>query len=182
MAPSPVRNDEVNLLSLIRERVKTRKFKGRMTRKCGGISDIQDSDQHQLSTRRTTVLHQQDVVAPLCPAGGSDLISREGTRYAELLGLITSDHATLQRRSTDQRVRTIRRADHMWSLCLDLRNRSRSSKSVEDRSTCAASVENHADLSAAVAAITTTDADKSVSVRRGGRRGSCRGCRGTPRW
>jgi hypothetical protein len=97
MAPSPVRNDEVNLLSLIRERVKTRKFKGRMTRKCGGISDIQYCDQHQLSTRRTTVLHQQDVVAPLCPAGGSDLISREGTRYAELLGLITSDHATLQR-------------------------------------------------------------------------------------
>ena len=162
MAPSPVRNDEVNLLSLIRERVKTRKFKGRMTRKCGGISDIQYCDQHQLSTRRTTVLHQQDVVAPLCPAGGSDLISREGTRYAELLGLITSDHATLQRRSTDQRVRTIRRADHMWSLCLDFRNRSRSSKSVEDPSTGAASVDNHADLSAAVAAMTTTDADKSA--------------------
>ena len=43
------------------------------------IPDIQDCDQHQLSTGRSAVLHEQDVIAPLCPAGGSELISRETT-------------------------------------------------------------------------------------------------------
>ena len=113
-----MRNDEVNLTSLVREGVKTRQFKGRMAGKGRWISDIQDCDQHQLSTRGSAVLHQQDVIAPLRPAVRAELISHEGTCQAELVRLITPDHTSLQPRSTDEGIRTVRRTDHVWSLWL----------------------------------------------------------------
>jgi hypothetical protein len=40
IAPSSMRNDELDLGSLLRERVETREFKGGMTGKCSWVSNI----------------------------------------------------------------------------------------------------------------------------------------------
>jgi hypothetical protein len=78
MAPTATRNDEVNFVRLVSEGFETREFKGRMTGKGGWIADVQHCHEHQLSTRWSAVLHQQDVVAPLRPAGRPELITHEG--------------------------------------------------------------------------------------------------------
>ena len=74
MAPRTTRDDEVDIIGLIREWLEARELEGGMTGECRWMPDIEKCDEHHLPTRRRTVLHQQHVVAPLSPARCSELI------------------------------------------------------------------------------------------------------------
>jgi hypothetical protein len=75
-----MRNDEMNIFRLTRERAETGEFEGRVTRECCRMTYIKDRHQHELPTRRAAVLREQDMVTPLRPTRGLELIPCKGTR------------------------------------------------------------------------------------------------------